>query len=388
MNRTNSESILTQNSSRLGWVDAARAIAMIFVYLGHWLTARIEVTAYSFHLQLFFMISGFFALNNQRKNTKEFLIKQFFSLIVPMFLWSFISFVYLRLDAESFQFSEILGWLSNPGAVQPNYWFFPAIAGVVISAYFILKLVKKPWIMLLIAVFLNFIWGENGVVEAEKNIFRIFSDLPVIKVITSWVSFGASTTYLLWYSIGACSFNFLKKIFTIIDDKGSSKSNIIHFTGIFTVVVTGILILCQYNIDPIMGIVYSNMIIFNIYKIILTLITSCAVLYLSYFLQRSKILTTIGRNSMSMFGLEYITHSYIPLSLLPMINLGVPNIKGSVDVITIEVFHIMINYVIAKAIENYFPALNGRAVLLSVGRKPLPDEKKDKASEIKTKSEV
>ena len=50
---------------RVGWIDVARGLALIFVYLGHWVTPRMAPFAYAFHLQLFFVLSGFFADNVQ-----------------------------------------------------------------------------------------------------------------------------------------------------------------------------------------------------------------------------------------------------------------------------------------------------------------------------------
>ena len=112
-----------QEKNRIDWVDVARGLALIFVYLGHWLTARVDAFAYAFHLQLFFIISGFFAIRSDMKVT-DFARKKFLSSGLPMFLWACISFIIARFDAEEFSLSELLDLVTNPSSIQPNYWFF------------------------------------------------------------------------------------------------------------------------------------------------------------------------------------------------------------------------------------------------------------------------
>ena len=52
---------------RYDFIDVAKAIAIIFIFIGHWASPNLRVFAYSFHFFLFFMISGFFALRMQKK---------------------------------------------------------------------------------------------------------------------------------------------------------------------------------------------------------------------------------------------------------------------------------------------------------------------------------
>ena len=65
------ENKVVLNDERKKWVDVAKAIAMIFVYLGHWITTHLGGLAYGFHLQLFFLVAGFFASRMIKKNICE-----------------------------------------------------------------------------------------------------------------------------------------------------------------------------------------------------------------------------------------------------------------------------------------------------------------------------
>lgn len=124
------------------WVDVARAIAIIFVYLGHWNTDKVGSFAYAFHLQMFFIIAGFFAANQQKYSIKEFLKKRFWAIEVPLFLWAWISLIITHLNTE-FKLIELKELFLHPEAVQPNYWFMPVMFSVSITYYFLSKLLKN-----------------------------------------------------------------------------------------------------------------------------------------------------------------------------------------------------------------------------------------------------
>ena len=106
-------------------------------------------------------------------------------------------------------------------------------------------------------------------------------------------------------------------------------------------------------------IVFSNIIIYENYRIVTTLCICFGVVYMSILLEQSTFMKEVGTNGMSIMGLEYITHSYIPLSVLPMLNLGIPNMVSTVDVITMTLVTLWINCRLARGIKMYFPVLNG-----------------------------
>lgn len=64
---------------------------MIFVYLGHWITQYVEAFAYAFHLELFFLTAGFFAVRTSKRKGYEWIYKQVLSLLAPYILWVLIS---------------------------------------------------------------------------------------------------------------------------------------------------------------------------------------------------------------------------------------------------------------------------------------------------------
>ena len=74
---------------RIVWIDQLRAIAMFFVVLGHVaLPKEVQSVIYSFHMPLFFIISGL-TLNDEkirRTPMKEYIWNKFQKLMIP-YLW-------------------------------------------------------------------------------------------------------------------------------------------------------------------------------------------------------------------------------------------------------------------------------------------------------------
>lgn len=62
---------------------------------------------------------------------------------------------------------------------------------------------------------------------------------------------------------------------------------------------------------------------------------------------------------MNFMGLEFITHNLIILFILPMINLEIPVISSTIQVLSVIIIQLMINLWISNRINRYVPILNG-----------------------------
>ena len=80
-------------TSRIAWIDLARAIAIYAIVLGHTLRGEsIYPWLYKFHVPLCIVISGMcFRIGD--KSFGQFLKKKFFSLMVPYYIFATISIV-------------------------------------------------------------------------------------------------------------------------------------------------------------------------------------------------------------------------------------------------------------------------------------------------------
>lgn len=82
-------------SERIGWVDNLRGIGIFLVVLGHLSLPEIEMKIiYSFHMPLFFFISGFLFKMNRFEDKKIGIKKRFSSLIIPYLVFWIISFIF------------------------------------------------------------------------------------------------------------------------------------------------------------------------------------------------------------------------------------------------------------------------------------------------------
>ncbi len=103
--------------------DAIKAFAILLVVLGHsiqyvsgldYWNDHVFRIIYSFHMQLFFIVSGFFFQSSLRLNIGEFLYKKSISLLLPCFVWAVIFSI---LD-----FKDIHTLLWN--IIDPRKWPF------------------------------------------------------------------------------------------------------------------------------------------------------------------------------------------------------------------------------------------------------------------------
>jgi fucose 4-O-acetylase-like acetyltransferase len=89
---------------RSGWVDRARGIGIILVVFGHVLRGLanagmfpasspiwlLDYAIYTFHMPLFFLLSGLFAERSLSKGTGPFWRSKFLTVVYPYFLWSLV----------------------------------------------------------------------------------------------------------------------------------------------------------------------------------------------------------------------------------------------------------------------------------------------------------
>ena len=88
---------------RIEWIDQVRGFAILLVVLGHVIGGldqigggienEVRMAIYSFHMPLFFMVSGLLAKDLSRLSAKEsrkYVIKQIIALYVPYLIWGYI----------------------------------------------------------------------------------------------------------------------------------------------------------------------------------------------------------------------------------------------------------------------------------------------------------
>jgi len=136
---SNTQVMKMSDSTQYGWVDYAKGVGIILVVYGH--VARgvfnagmieneelfrlIDDVIYSFHMPLFFFLSGiFFVKSFTKRGGKNLLISKLDSIVYPYILWSFIQggFSYSLQAFTNFK-TTIVDVLSLLWLPQDQFWF-------------------------------------------------------------------------------------------------------------------------------------------------------------------------------------------------------------------------------------------------------------------------
>ena len=136
-------------SRRIEYVDALKGIAIFCVLWGHSLQYlqngydffhnRAFEFIYSFHMPLFFMISGFLFRSSLKLNLKDFLYKKSVRLLLPCITWIAVYYI-LRLLPAMKEFKI------------PYFWFLRELFISYFIVYVSLKFFKKNWMACLLSI--------------------------------------------------------------------------------------------------------------------------------------------------------------------------------------------------------------------------------------------
>lgn len=126
------------HNSRIKWIDTAKAIGILLVVIGHLdgLPFTVKKIIYSFHMPLFFIISGYlFNENYVYSSFFVFLFKRIKTLLVPYYFFGVLSIPYFLIynflfSEEIFKFDVIVGFLLGSRSklwINTALWFFMAL---------------------------------------------------------------------------------------------------------------------------------------------------------------------------------------------------------------------------------------------------------------------
>lgn len=152
-------------NKRIEWIDIAKAVAIIFVGIGHYSCPKpLMAFIYSFHMPLFFILSGI-TFNNSKYTFKQFLIRKLKVLVFPwciaVVLYAVFQNTCLALGMSGIHIPWIniiprIFWHYRVGVYDPVYWFIPCLFITELLLYWILKLCKsKTHLFILMLVWLG-----------------------------------------------------------------------------------------------------------------------------------------------------------------------------------------------------------------------------------------
>jgi acyltransferase len=285
-------------SERLPWIDTLKGIGILLVVLGHtYIPEILQKYIYSFHMPLFFYISGY--LHSQKQHTfKDFLQKKYKSLIVPYILFTIISVIIMLLRAfwgnkENISLYQLILqclYIDDKVIWNTPIWFLVVLFIVENLFYFI---VKKKLLSNLLIMFSFILIGL---------VFAFYS----IKL-----SFGLSIACiaLSFYNLG-----YLSKKYYIIQYLVNKKKFIL-----------GIIISFLLNI--LFGLILNDRV--DMYKIsygdnfisfyIAAIAGIIFWIYISHIISKNEIFNYLGNSSLIILGTHYFIFYFISVIELKVI---------------------------------------------------------------------
>ncbi|MVZ96573.1 acyltransferase [Sphingorhabdus sp. IMCC26285] len=156
--------------NRIKWLDSARGLGIILVVIGHALGGLIDsklganqdifrqlfFSIYTFHMPLFFLLSGLMVTKRLEKGQEVFLRGLIPSIVWPYFLWSIIQFTIIyglgtlvNRPAESY-------WpviVSLPWNTVSQFWFLYALFWMhILSVLLVPRLGREGFVLLALAL--------------------------------------------------------------------------------------------------------------------------------------------------------------------------------------------------------------------------------------------
>lgn len=270
---------------RIKYIDISRAFAIFLIVFGHTIVHSLNCHVvfkilYSFHVPLFFIISGY-TFNSLNKDFKLFLRNKIVRILLPYFIWAFLFLIPYYIfggninsllgNSGSFNLgNNLLNIIYGVGcsfALKQNtpLWFLPALFTMEVCFFYICK-VKKDKARFIILLLLAFL----GIISSS--------------CITVVLPFGLNT----FLNIGFFFYlGFILKNYDLLDRL--YKFNIIAFTtfiGVISALVNGNVSCVDYQ--------YGNMFLFFISGSFLSLLIIC----LSRAINENSIIEYIGQKTL------------------------------------------------------------------------------------------
>lgn len=320
---------------RLIWVDQAKGVGVFLMIYAHNFPFC-ETYIYTFHMPLFFFISGMF---HPKKITREVIIKRSKNILLPYFIWSALLYLFWLFLGRNYgnsvnynlnPLNNFIGIFYAQGDIMfmdwgIPMWFLPCIflTFILFSIVHVVKFKPLKFILIIAIVILGFIYPR-------------ISDFKL-----PW-SIDVACVSLIFYSVGA----FLKRSLVKLDFKRSL---------IFAVILLLIHVSFSFfnsKIDMYRS-VYGSPLFFILNGI------SGSLFVLLFFkrFELHKILTYLGQNTIPLLALQLRALTVIKFFLIVI---GISSFDFSEPIkFVITLIQIMLMLPILFIINKYLPILNG-----------------------------
>lgn len=278
---------------RIKWIDWTKGIGILLVILGHTFCPNsIKVWLYSFHMPLFFFLSGY-VFKVKTNHFREFLISRIKGLLIPALIFETVTILYSVIEGlivkDSYEVNvtaKLFGVIvqRRGGVLSYGPWFLICLFTTQIILYFLLKKIKNNKSLLVVGVMSSIIGYiyclKVGIIlpwaiDASLNAILFFIIGYVLKQCELFTKV-TQRRYLLVYltvNIAVCVMQIMLQD-TMLDMYSNSYGNYFAYilasiSGIFSIIT----ISKSFNLGCHLQFIGENSIIYySLHTIILSLI--------------------------------------------------------------------------------------------------------------------
>lgn len=278
---------------RIKYLDVAKFIGIFCIYLGHFgdSSGNAYNFVFTFHVPLFFFLSG--CAENLSSNIPwyKYIWKNIKNILIPCYLFAIISIIIqsIYLNTHTLivpNFIDLLNGCIRNHFFAGSLWFLTCLFVLRIAFYFLRKLLKFKFLILLVCVI---IYCIAQLVITPKPI--VSPHLPY--------NIDSMCYYMIFYALGYCCFGAIKNILTL---DSVTKKTICLVVGAVSFVYTVALFFGK----NLLYYLYSNTIALLINSVVGPVIVILLILIVSKLLENVDLFVEIGKNTLFLCGTEYI----------------------------------------------------------------------------------
>lgn len=296
--------------NRIEWIDTAKGVGIILVIAGHTFCLRYSSILYSFHMPLFFFLSGL-VYNHAKYSTFNGLLKAKVSQIIRPWLICYVISLAVSLaipvwrDALSWKQMLIELYTTNSNNINnSSIWYLVCLFVTFLLLYFCVKLLNKLGdkvaIVILSLIGIASLWMKEALCLVSPYLHLIDNRLPF--------KFDSAIVAVVFMYIG---FRFKEQVFRIV-----ANTNCVKFTIACVIFVCGFIVNRWSNINSLdfgkIKLLYYPIAFIGIYCVL----SFCYLLSKvggAYWASIRKMLLFYGVNSLIIFGFQSL---FIRLYLL------------------------------------------------------------------------
>lgn len=334
------------SKQRYNWLDIMKLIAIWLMYMAHYDSmGRFGIIGMYSVLGILFFSSGFTAYTRQDRPLFEFVKGKFFSIMVPYFLFCFLTLA-IRAFILEMPLGEIITWtrgiLSGVRNKVPlaAMWFLPCLFCMEIYYHVLSRLLKNRWLVLAVCAAISF-WVKM-VHEGPEYLWGV----------------EVAGRYLIYYAMG--------DVFSHFWRARQGKAFGPAAKGIFALLAAGSFYLFYVNFyfgltyfPSLAGIEEAPYWMLSLLTFLYQCSAVVCAMVLGFAFQNIELLCGMGRMTLVLCGTEQIVKVLVPMAF-EAFGLNIPDGGGAVMVLQAFGMMLVAYYIFARPIQKYFPWMLGK----------------------------